>query len=162
MWSVQGSSHQKEVYVVKVATNGANNGRLLNGDRIVAINGQSVESYSQTRALLKRCGSQLTIDIQRKTPQSTDQEILPPGIQVLDCSMYLIVHGKYVVMLGQCIHVEVNKEGGAIGVRIAGGRDKLHSRGLVFIKCLTPNTAASRSGALQEGDIVLQVYTIIE
>lgn len=78
--SVQGSSHCKEVYVVKVATNGASNGWLLNGDKIVAINGQSVESYSQTRALLKRCGSQLTIDIQRKITHSTEQEILPPGI----------------------------------------------------------------------------------
>ena len=56
--------------------------------------------------------------------------------------------------------MEVSKEGGAIGVRIAGGTDKPHSRGLVYIKCLTANTAASRSGALQEGDIVLQVYII--
>lgn len=68
------------------------------------------------------------------------------------------MHELYVVMLGQCIHVKVSKEGGVIGVRIAGGRDKPHSRGLVYIKCLTANTAASRSGALQEGDIVLQVY----
>lgn len=57
--------------------------------------------------------------------------------------------------------MEVSKEGGAIGVRIAGGTDKPHSRGLVYIKCLTANTAASRSGALQEGDIVLQVYMYI-
>ena len=53
--------------------------------------------------------------------------------------------------------VQVCKEGGVLGVRIAGGSDKPYGRGLVRIKQVTADTAGSRSGALLEGDIILQV-----
>lgn len=53
--------------------------------------------------------------------------------------------------------VEICKEGGVLGVRIAGGSDKPYGRGLVRIKQVTTDTAGSRSGALLEGDIILQV-----
>ena len=55
--------------------------------------------------------------------------------------------------------VEVKKEGGVLGIRIAGGCDKPYGRGLVRIKQVTADTATSRSGALKEGDIILQVFT---
>ena len=51
----------------------------------------------------------------------------------------------------------MSKEGGVLGVRIAGGSDKPYGRGLVRIKQLTANTAGSRSGVLKEGDIILKV-----
>lgn len=59
---------------------------------------------------------------------------------------------------GECVPVEVDKEGGVLGVRIAGGSDRPYGRGFIRIKQLTADTAASRSGTLQEGDIILQVY----
>lgn len=53
--------------------------------------------------------------------------------------------------------MEMNKEAGVLGVRIAGGSDKPYGRGFVRIKQLTADTVGSRSGALREGDIILQV-----
>ena len=53
--------------------------------------------------------------------------------------------------------VEMCKERGVLGVRIAGGSDKPYGRGLVRIKQVTTDTASSRSGSLKEGDIILQV-----
>ena len=56
--------------------------------------------------------------------------------------------------------VQVCKEAGVVGVRIAGGSDKPFGRGFVRIKQVTAATASSRSGALKEGDILLQVRSI--
>lgn len=74
--TLQGSSHSEEVFVLKVAATGASEGLLLMGDRIIAVNDQAVDSYKQTQTLLKSCGSQLTMDVQRK---ATPTEVLPAG-----------------------------------------------------------------------------------
>lgn len=58
---------------------------------------------------------------------------------------------------GENVTVEVWKEAGVIGVRIAGGSDKPYGSGLVRIKQVTANTEGSRSGTLKEGDIILKV-----
>ena len=55
------------------------------------------------------------------------------------------------------MNVQLCKEEGVLGVRIAGGSDKPYGRGLVRIKQVTADTAGSRSGVLLEGDIILQV-----
>ena len=54
--------------------------------------------------------------------------------------------------------MHLSKEGGVLGILIAGGSDKPYGRGFVRIKQLTANTASSRSGVLKEGDIILQVH----
>ena len=65
---------------MKVVAGGASDGRLLTGDRIRAINGEPVESYQQTQALLKGSGPQIVIDAQRKySPYNTSTVALPPG-----------------------------------------------------------------------------------
>ena len=61
-------------------------------------------------------------------------------------------------LIGKRMSIEVCKEAGVVGVRIAGGSDKPFGRGFVRIKQLTAATASSRSGTLKEGDILLQVY----
>ena len=59
---------------------------------------------------------------------------------------------------GEFVAVEVSKEAGVLGVRIAGGSDKPYGGGFIRIKQLTADTVASRSGLLLEGDILLQVF----
>ena len=63
---------------------------------------------------------------------------------------------------GESLQVEMEKEGGVLGVRIAGGSDKPYGGGFIRIKQLTAETAASRSRRLQEGDIIVQVCIYIE
>ena len=53
--------------------------------------------------------------------------------------------------------VELEKERGALGLRIAGGNDKPIGGGFIRIKQLTATSAASKCGRLREGDIILQV-----
>lgn len=60
---------------------------------------------------------------------------------------------------GESVSVEMRKEAGVLGIRIAGGSDKPYGRGLIRVKQLTADTASSRSGILREGDIIRQVYT---
>jgi C-terminal processing protease CtpA/Prc len=135
-FGIAGSSQSEGVYVVKVTAGGVSEGQLLVGDKIRAINGAAVESYQHALALLRACGSQVTIDVRRKDPPVAKDMTLP---------------------LGETLSVEVCKEAGVLGVRIAGGSDKPYGRGLVRVKQVTADTAGSRSGALREGDIILKV-----
>ena len=73
---LQGSSHSEAVYVVKVVRGGASEGRLLTGDRVLSVNGKAAGNYQQTLAVLKSCGPQLTIEVQRKAAPTDN---LPPG-----------------------------------------------------------------------------------
>ena len=73
----QGSTQCVGVYVVKVVAGGvADHHQLLTGDRIRAVDGQPVNGYRETQALLQKCGSQLVIEVERK---ASTRSTLPPG-----------------------------------------------------------------------------------
>ena len=67
------------MYVVKVVTGSVSDGELLVGDKVTAINDAAVESYRQTLDILKECGLQVSIDVQRR---STRDLVLPTGIVI--------------------------------------------------------------------------------
>ena len=64
--------------MVKVVAGGkADCEGLVIGDRISAVDGQPVNGYGETQALLKKCGPQLLIEVQRERNSRSTK--LPPG-----------------------------------------------------------------------------------
>ena len=76
---IQGSTQSSDVYVVKVAAGSVSEGQLLVGDRVMAINNTAVKSYRQTLTILRDCGPQVAIDVQRRGARDLS---LPTGIEV--------------------------------------------------------------------------------
>ena len=66
--------------MARVITGSASDGRLLTGDEITAVNGEAVGSYQQIQALMKTCGSQVTVDVRRIATPITSDAQLPTGI----------------------------------------------------------------------------------
>ena len=61
---------------------------------------------------------------------------------------------------GEGFIVEVVKNCGTLGLRIAGGADKPIGAGFIRIKQLGPKSPAAECGRLREGDILLQVREV--
>lgn len=180
---VQGSSQAAGVFITKVRGGGCSEGKLMVGDHIVAVNGHLTKdsSYKTVRGtlctgsmvtallpLLHRC----SLSFAPPRPASCSRwrgkplppylpTLISPQVRVpalLQCTCHVTVTCAVSVAAGESFVVELEKERGALGLRIAGGNDKLIGRGFVRIKQLTATSAASKSGRLREGDIILQVH----
>ena len=88
---LQGRTDSDNVYVVKVVAGSVSDGKLLVGDGVQAINGQAVKSYRHMLALLKDCGPQVVVDLQRSPARNSN---LPPGI----------IHKFCMALSIMCIH----------------------------------------------------------
>ena len=86
--------------------------------------------------VIKGSGDKVTLSITRPLPSPLSPSSLPAG---------------------RSFDVEIAKKDGALGLKIAGGKDRVHGRGRVFIRSLTQGSAAAESKLLQEGDILLKV-----
>ena len=62
--------------MAKVVDGSVSCGQLLVGDRVCAVNGTAVKSHSHALVLLRECGPQVTIDVQRGCTVSDE---LPTG-----------------------------------------------------------------------------------
>ena len=90
------------------------------------------------RSLLQSSGEELQLEILRRATPTSFSHLkgLPDGTSFV---------------------VEVAKHRGALGLRIAGGRDKPFGAGFIRIKQLSEGSPAAQCGRLREGDILLQV-----
>ena len=90
--------------------------------------------------VIKGSGDKVTLSITRPLPSPLSPSPSSPSLPA-----------------GRSFDVEIAKKDGALGLKIAGGKDRVHGRGRVFIRSLTQGSAAAESKQLQEGDILLKV-----
>lgn len=53
--------------------------------------------------------------------------------------------------------MELKKDRGMIGLRLAGGRNKAIGRGFIYVKSLSEGSKAAHNGEIKEKDILLEV-----
>ena len=59
---------------------------------------------------------------------------------------------------GETISVELTKGNGVLGLRLAGGRNKIMGKGFVYVKSLSEDSIAANCGKINEKDILLKVH----
>ena len=63
---------------------------------------------------------------------------------------------------GETFVVDVKKESGAFGLRIAGGKGKPFGGGFIYIKSLVKGTPAEKCNKLKERDIIIKVSLLYQ
>ncbi len=97
-------------------------------------------------AIIRNSGSDLELRIQRYAT--------PPVYTRSPSQSSLNVDG---LPQGMSQFVELEKDQGALGLRIAGGTDGGLGSGFIYVRLISSGSAAERCGKFKVGDIILRV-----
>lgn len=142
--NVTGGPELDGIYVKSLLPGGAAeaSGKIHNGDRIVEINGVSMEGLNRKQAveLLRRSAATATLVIERyKQPE-------PEGPYLENVEDLLAISPN-------CILVELQKMNNSFGFSVVGGPDF----GGIFVKTINPHGAAAMDGRIGISDRVVAV-----
>ncbi|XP_073241022.1 tyrosine-protein phosphatase non-receptor type 13-like isoform X3 [Porites lutea] len=141
---VTGGPELDGIYVKSLLPGGAAeaSGKIHNGDRIVEINGVSMEGLNRKQAveLLRRSAATATLVIERyKQPE-------PEGPYLENVEDLLAISPN-------CILVELQKMNNSFGFSVVGGPDF----GGIFVKTINPHGAAAMDGRIGISDRIVAV-----
>lgn len=142
--NVTGGPELDGIYVKSLLPGGAAeaSGKIHNGDRIVEINGVSMEGLNRKQAveLLRRSAATATLVIERyKQPE-------PEGPYLENVEDLLAISPN-------CILVELQKMNNSFGFSVVGGPDF----GGIFVKTINPHGAAAMDGRIGISDRIVAV-----
>ena len=136
------------IYVQEIQPHGiaGKDGQLLEGDQILAIDGQPLDSHimhKEAIEILQRARGTVDLIVARNYPEDTEQEEIQskpredPGVPSDWCQVEVI---------------ELVNNGSGLGFGIIGGQ-----QAGVIVKTILPDGVADRDGRLRPNDYILQI-----
>uniref|UniRef100_A0A8B9JBU5 Multiple PDZ domain crumbs cell polarity complex component n=1 Tax=Astyanax mexicanus TaxID=7994 RepID=A0A8B9JBU5_ASTMX len=159
--SIVGRRNDTGVFVSDIVKGGVveSDGRLMQGDQILSVNGEDVRSATQesVAALLKCCVGPIKMELGRfKAGPFHSERRMSQASQVSDCFWTALLHFK---ALEQDIRtVELCKgPSDSLGISIAGGVGSPLGDVPIFIAMMNPAGLAAQTQKLRVGDRIISI-----